>query len=285
LAESILIVTGLSGAGKTQVSKILEDTGYYNIDNIPPQLIPKFAEIASKLDPPRKISVVTDVRAEGTFGGIFECLQELDRLGIPYRILFVYADPEVLERRYSTTRRRHPLSGTNRSIRDAIDKEQALMRPVFERADLRIDTSNLSLTQLKTKVLDLIGEGDSDGMSLYLESFGYKFGIPTDSDVVFDVRCLPNPFYIDALRDHTGLDEDVRKYVMSTKNAVEFVSRLTDFIKYALPLYRREGKSQLLIAFGCTGGRHRSVSVCEIVKERLEEAGYTPRVVHRDIDR
>ena len=283
MSQKLLIITGLSGAGKTQTCKILEDFGYYVVDNIPSELIPKFAEISYNSEYSSKIAIVTDIRSARHSGDIFSCLKELNELNIGYHILFVYAREEILERRYSATRRKHPLAGRGKSTRDAIREEVEMLKPLMDIADYQIDTSDLNLTQLRNRVLDILSIKSSDQISVYCESFGYKYGIPSDSDLVFDVRCLPNPFYVDDLKARTGLEKDVQDYVFSTEESIKFLDKLKDFLSVALPMYEKEGKSQLVISFGCTGGKHRSVTLCEKISEYLKNMGYITETIHRDI--
>ena len=283
MAEKVLIITGLSGAGKTQTCKILEDFGYYVVDNIPSELIPKFAEISYNSEYSSKIAIVTDIRSIRHSGDIFSCLNELKELNIGYHILFVYAREEVLERRYSATRRKHPLAEPGKSTRDAIREEQQMLKPLMDIADYQIDTSEFTLTQLRNRVLDILSIKSRDQITVYCESFGYKYGIPSDSDLVFDVRCLPNPFYVDELKHRTGLEKNVQDYVFSTEEATKFLDQLKGFLDIALPMYEKEGKSQLVISFGCTGGKHRSVTLCEKISDYLRDMGYTAERIHRDI--
>ncbi len=281
----ILIITGLSGAGKTQVTHTLEDIGYFCIDNIPAKLIPQFADLVSQVGRFDRVAAVTDLRTGELFGGIFDCLSELRRLGIDYKILYIYADAEVIERRYSESRRKHPLAGGDLTTAEAIRDEKELMRPVAALADYNIDTSILSSSQLRDRVLSIFSDGGDTRMSISCVSFGFKHGIPSDSDLVLDVRCLPNPFYLPELKDLNGLDEPVADYVLKSEATRGFLSRTRELLGYLLPLYIKEGKSQLVISIGCTGGHHRSVAVCEEINHFICGLGYHSKAIHRDINK
>ena len=281
----LLIITGLSGAGKTQVTHTLEDIGYFCIDNIPAKLIPPFADLVSQVGRFEKIAVVTDLRTGELFGGFFDSLSELRRLGIDYKILYLYADIDVLERRYSESRRRHPLAGESISTRDAIHDEIELMKPVAALADYNIDTSILKTAQLKDRVLALFSYGDSASMLINCVSFGFKHGLPSDSDLVLDVRCLPNPFYEPDLKEKTGLQKEVADYVLQNPMTIGLVDRAKDMLQYLIPLYIKEGKSQLVVSIGCTGGHHRSVAVTHALAEHIRALGYEAGENHRDMTR
>ncbi|MEG1016959.1 MAG: RNase adapter RapZ [Oscillospiraceae bacterium] len=280
----VLIVTGLSGAGKTKVANVLEDIGFFCIDNMPPSLIPTFAEMAKQLKKFQNISIVTDVRAGKLFEGFEACLEELKKINVSYKILFLDASDNVLEKRYRETRRKHPLvTSEDSSIMDAIQKERQLLKPVFELADYHIDTTYLSISQLKDNLSSLFLENTNKLMTVRSISFGYKYGVPTEADIVLDVRCLPNPFYVDELKNKTGLDAEVRDYVLSCANTQGVLDRFYAMMDYMLPLYRHEGKSQLVIGIGCTGGKHRSVTIAEELCRHIKELDYDCRTFHRDI--
>lgn len=283
----LLIVSGLSGAGKSLVVHALEDIGYFCIDNLPPALLSRIVEFskqsASEIE---KLAVVIDVRSGESNGSITQALDELRKMGVPYECLFLDSQTDVLERRYKETRRTHPLSIKNRiSIEEAIERERKILQPIAESANYIIDTSVLSTAQLRDRVVSLFTEDKREGMGITVISFGFKFGTPKDSDLVFDVRCLRNPFYIPELKHKTGLDKEVYDYVFSFDEAQGLLLRLKDLLGYSLPLYLKEGKSQLSIAVGCTGGKHRSVAFARALGEFAQQQGYRTSVLHRDIER
>ncbi|MBE5039353.1 RNase adapter RapZ [Ructibacterium gallinarum] len=282
----IVIITGLSGAGKSQVVKVLEDIGYYCVDNMPPELIPKFAEIYHRAaNPQDKAALVCDIRGGKLFQELSGSLEQLAELGYDYEILFLEASDEVLIKRYKETRRSHPLAGEGRII-EGIRRERLLLDELRHRATHIIDTSFLSTAQLKAHIISIYGsDKDFEGMMVHVISFGFKYGIPLDADLVFDVRFLPNPFYIQELRDHTGLETCVRDYVMEFPQSVEFLEKLDNMIEYLIPHYIKEGKSQLVIAIGCTGGHHRSVTIAEALYKKISQAGHHVLISHRDIQK
>lgn len=279
-----IIVTGLSGAGKSRAMDALEDIGFFCMDNIPPALVAKVAELCMQsADKLSKVAMVMDTRGGRLFDAFFEGLNELKQHG-SYKILFLEAQPEVLERRYKETRRRHPLAtDENSSVEQAIETEMQLLSAVRASSDYIIDTSYLSPAQLRERITGLFAGDVSQGMLIHVMSFGFKYGSPSEADLVFDVRCLPNPFYIDELRNQTGLNKPVRDYVMQCKETKGFVERLFGIIDYTLPLYINEGKSQLVVAIGCTGGKHRSVTIAELLYQHLLDSGKRVTVNHRDI--
>ena len=283
----LLIVSGLSGAGKSLVVHALEDIGYFCIDNLPPALLHRIVEFskqsASEIE---KLAVVIDVRSGESYGNITQALEDLRKMGVPYECLFLDSQTDVLERRYKETRRTHPLSIKNRiSIEEAIQRERKILQPIAENANYIIDTSVLSTAQLRDRVVSLFTEDTREGMAITVISFGFKFGTPKDSDLVFDVRCLRNPFYVPELKHKTGLDKEVYDYVFGFEEAQGLLVRLKDLLAYSLPLYLKEGKSQLSIAVGCTGGKHRSVAFARALGEFAQEQGYRTSVLHRDIER
>ena len=281
----ILIVTGLSGAGKSQAANALEDIGYFCIDNMPPSLIPQFAEMYRELKKNSKVAVVTDVRTGDMFGGFFDALKELEAIKVRYKILFLDAGDDALVKRFSESRRKHPLTSENVGIIDAIRDERAMLKPLLELADYRIDTTYISSQQLKDRIISMFLTDSNMSMRVRCISFGYKHGIPNDCDLVLDVRFLPNPFYVDELKAKTGLDSDVINYVMSNEITVEMLDRFYNMIDFLLPFYRAEGKSQLIIGIGCTGGKHRSVAIAEHVSGHILERGYNCKAIHRDISK
>ena len=284
----LVIVTGLSGAGKSAAVDALEDIGYYCVDNMPPELIPTFAELIIKSNEHRdRVAVVADIRLGASFSSLFSVLGDLENMNVQYKILFIDADNDVIMRRYQETRRKHPLADMydSPSIAEAIAKERELLLPARQRADYIIDTSQVKSSQFKERVANLFMDDASKAMKVYCISFGFKYGAPKEADLVFDVRCLPNPFYVPELKSHTGLDEEVRKFVLKFAQAQGLKVKLLDLLDYLLPLYRSEGKSQLTIAVGCTGGKHRSVVFAELINKHLLENGAYSSVFHRDMNR
>lgn len=280
-----LIVTGLSGAGKTRAINALEDIGFYCADNIPPKLIPTFYELSRQAKGTlSRVAVVTDIRGGDMFASLTETLDHMKEDGMDYKILFLDAGDSVLVNRFKETRRKHPLADNCLgSLEEAVRLERGVLRKVRERADYIIDTSFLSPSQLKERVSSLFLGDASDALMIHCVSFGFKYGIPTEADLVFDVRCLPNPFYVEELKNLTGLDEPVRSYVMKWDQTQGFVTRFLDMIDYMVPLYCNEGKSQLVIAVGCTGGHHRSVTIAQLLYNHLLEQNLRTSVNHRDI--
>jgi RNase adapter protein RapZ len=287
--SEFLVVTGMSGAGRSTAAATLEDMGWFVIDNLPAALIMKMAELVDL--PGSEIERVALVigRGGGSTGaeyfddlpGVLDALRK-DRTGV--RVVFLDAGDDVLIRRYEGTRRRHPLAA--RGVEESIADERRLLQPVRDRADLFIDTSDLNSNQLRTRILESFGdEQGAEHMQTSVVSFGYKHGLPLDVDVVFDCRFLPNPFWVEELRPFSGLDEPVRDYVLSHPESQEFLAKVDDLLHGILPSFVREGKSYLTIAMGCTGGRHRSVALAEALAERLRAHGTTVSVFHRDVDR
>lgn len=281
-----IIVTGLSGAGKTQVVKAFEDMGNFCVDNMPPQLIPKFAEIYHRSANPHDCAaLVCDIRGREMFNDLAGSLDELAELGYEYEILFLEASDETLIRRYKETRRMHPLSEGGRII-DGIRRERRILNAVKEKANRIIDTTLLSATQLRQQINAVYGsESELGRIAVHVMSFGFKYGIPLDSDLVFDVRFLPNPFYIPELKEHTGLEACIRDYVMDSEVSGEFLAKLADMVEFLIPQYIKEGKSQLVIAIGCTGGHHRSVTIAEALYSEVKSSGHNAMVSHRDINK
>ncbi len=280
-----LIVTGLSGAGKSRAVDALEDIGFFCIDNMPPKLISRFAEIALQSEGKlSKVAVVTDVRGGEMFNDFIAELDLIKSLNINFKLLFLDCNSQVLMRRYKETRRKHPLiDNADVSVEKAIITERELLMQARERADYIIDTTNLSAMQLKERIGNIFLDNISNSMLINCMSFGFKYGAPSEADLVFDVRCLPNPFYIDDLKYKTGLDAEVNEYVMAWPQAVELLDKLKDLIDFLIPLYLSEGKSQLTISIGCTGGKHRSVTFAEKLYAHLSEQGKKVAVNHRDI--
>jgi len=283
---AFVIITGVSGAGKSRAVNSLEDLGFYCADNMPPALIPKFADLCLQTDGKIiDVAIVTDVRGGILFSSFFEGLDELKKQGGDYKILFLDADDAVLMRRFQETRRKHPLSEPGVTISEAIIREREMLRPARERADYIIDTSNLSPAQLKERLAVLFMGKNTTGLLVNCVSFGFKYGTPTEADLIFDVRCFPNPFYIDELKNFTGLDRPVRDYVFSSDSMQKFMKMLYEMIDFLLPLYAEEGKSQLVVAIGCTGGKHRSVTIAEALYKHILDKDMRASVNHRDIQK
>ena len=282
---NILIITGISGAGKTHVADALEDLGYYCVDNVPPALVQNFAELSKQSRGEfSKIAIVVDVRSREMFSDYKSCLDELKAQGYKLKTLFLDCSDSVLIRRYKQTRRVHPLiSGEISSIEDAIKEERAMLAFAKSAAEYAVDTSEVSGAQLKSIVAQLFSSDGGHTMAVSCVSFGFKHGLPPDADLLFDVRCLPNPFYVPELRDKTGLDDEVRGYVLSSGQAQGLQPKLFDLIDYLIPLYIQEGKSHLVIVVGCTGGKHRSVVFAELVAAHLNEKGIRAVTHHRHI--
>jgi UPF0042 nucleotide-binding protein len=283
--SDFVVITGLSGAGRSQAGDILEDLGYFVIDNLPPALIPKVSELAQA--PGATIGKVVLVVGTGPYHTeVLPALTALRRQGLRLRIAFLEARTDVLVRRYESTRRRHPLASSDRTLADSIEQERELLGSVKAEADVVIDTSDMNVHQLRTRVLDLFSaEAPAGGMQTTITSFGYKHGLPLDTDLVIDCRFLPNPHWVEELRPLTGLDAAVEEYVLGQPITDSFLQHLDDMLALLLPAYVAEGKSYLTIAFGCTGGRHRSVAIAEAVAKVLRAKGFDLRVAHRDVDR
>ena len=280
-----IIVTGLSGAGKSRAVNVLEDIGFYCVDNMPPKPLPKFAELClQSQDKLSRVALVIDVRGGRQFEGLLDSLDELKRQGGEYKILFLECSDQVLARRYKETRRQHPLAAScGGSVIKAIELERTLLKAARARTDYLIDTSYLSPAQLRERLVGLFLGSEKSGMQVQCMSFGFKYGYPAEADLVLDVRCLPNPFYVDELKHKTGLDQDVRDYVLDKDVTKGFQTRLYSLIDYLLPLYSEEGKSQLVVAIGCTGGKHRSVALAEELARHVADQGIKVAVNHRDI--
>ena len=285
-----VIISGLSGAGKSRVASFMEDMGFFCVDNLPVPLIPKFAEMgmgASGSGEYDRVALVTDVRAGGNFDALFQALDELTAMKCPYQILFMDAADDAIIKRYKESRRSHPLEDTERSLEEAITQERELLSALRSRADHIIDTSDLPTAKLRDELHRLFrhGEETKQNLRVSVTSFGFKHGLPRSADLVFDVRFLPNPHYVSELRPLTGLEEAVRSYVFRDGQAEEFLIRLKDMLDYLLPRYAQEGKTALVVAIGCTGGHHRSVAVTHEVAEHIRRQGYAVSEDHRDIAR
>ena len=282
-----LIITGLSGAGKSRAADVLEDLDYYCVDNMPVALLPRFAEFcAATRGRYEKVALVTDVREKENFGELLSTIETLRSSEITCRILYMDADVPVLIRRYKESRRPHPLAGKGVSVEEAVRKEMALLAPVKEQADFVVNTSRLTLGQLQSKLYGLLcGEEEKRGIDVTVLSFGYKHGLPAEADLVFDARFLPNPFYVDELREKSGLDLPVKEYIFSFQQTRTFMEQLEAMLEFLLPLYIEEGKLSLTVAIGCTGGRHRSVAIAAALNDHFLAKGISSVNVNRDIDK
>lgn len=281
----VVIVSGLSGAGRSTAAKCLEDLGYFVVDNLPPELITTMVELGSRSHGAvTKIAVVLDVRSRAFFADMREVIHDLDDSGSRPRVLFLKASDDALVRRFENVRRPHPLQGDGLLV-DGIKAERELMRDLEGEADLVIDTSDINVHQLRTEIEAAFGSPGAPSLRATVLSFGYKYGLPVDADLVVDVRFLPNPHWIPELRDHTGQDPEVRDYVLAQSGAAEFLDRFHQLLQIVGAGYRREGKRYLTLAVGCTGGKHRSVAMAEQLASRLTTDGVDVRVVHRDLGR
>ncbi|MEY8386721.1 RNase adapter RapZ [Oscillospiraceae bacterium 38-13] len=281
----ILIISGLSGAGKSKAASFLEDSGFYIVDNMPAAMILKFAEFCvGGGGRYARVALVYDVRTSESFTELFDVLEKLKGMGGLCRMLFLEAAPETIIKRYKESRRRHPLQRD--SLEEAVDRERELMEPVKRQADFVIDTTRLSTARLRGELLRLFsGEGEQGAMAVSVSSFGFKYGLPLEADLVLDVRFMPNPFYIEELRHRTGLDAPVADYVFGFPQTRDFLRRLEELLSFTLPLYAEEGKTSLFIAVGCTGGHHRSVAIAHALAEFIRRQGYPAAEHHRDITR
>ena len=282
-----LIITGLSGAGKSRAADVLEDLEYYCVDNMPVALMPRFAELC--LDAHgryEKVALVTDVRERDGFGELLGTLEELKEMDCTVRILYMDADLRTLVRRYKESRRPHPLAGPGITLEQAVKREEELLAPIKERADFVINSSQLTLGQLQNRMFSLFaGSGRRRELQVTVMSFGYKHGIPLEADLVFDVRFLPNPFYVEALRPLTGRDQPVSDFVFQYPQTRRFLEMLSELLDFLMPHYVEEGKAELVIAIGCTGGRHRSVAIATALYQHLTAKGLRPIQLDRDINK
>lgn len=282
----LLIITGMSGAGKSLGVKYFEDIGYYCVDNLPPSLIPKFVEVMlygkTAL---KKIALIVDIRGGAMFQDLIPALQSLYEMDINYSILFLDASDAALIKRFKESRRMHPLAPDGR-LSEGISKERLILQPIREKADVIIDTTSLTPRQLKEAINDHFVEGKTiSGLITNIVSFGFKYGMPIDCDLVFDVRYIPNPFYIPELKEKTGLDTEVEDYVMNHNESRLFLNKLVDMVSFLIPLYVKEGKTQLIVGIGCTGGKHRSVTIARKLYDKLKLKGFSTVIEHRDIDK
>jgi UPF0042 nucleotide-binding protein len=280
-SAELVIITGMSGSGKGSVLKVFEDLGYYSVDNLPIGLIPKFAELTRDSASIRFAALVVDIR-EGQSLKRFPAIYARIGREIPTRLIFMEADDDTIVRRFSETRRPHPL-GTEQSIGKSIRQERELLAPIRKLADLTINTSKFTVHELRDFIREkFVGQREESKIMVYVTSFGYRHGVPADSDLVFDVRFLPNPNYIPRFKKLTGRHPSVARYIRSFPQTIEFIDRISELLVYLLPHYIREGKSYLTISFGCTGGHHRSVMIADQIRKHLADAGYRAKVTHRD---
>mgnify|MGYP000450572451 FL=1 len=283
----ILVISGLSGSGKSRVAAYLEDIGYYIVDNLPAEMMVVFADFcAASKGRYDRVALVYDVRTGEPAQKLIDALERMKSSGINCRMLFLEADTQSIINRYKETRRSHPLAEAGATVAQALQKERILLQPVRDHADYVLDTSGFSTSKLHAEILNLFGDATlEDGMHVNVLSFGFKNGIPVEADLVMDVRFMPNPYYIEELKRKTGLDDAVRDYVFSFSQTNDFMKRLKDMLSFLLPLYSEEGKSVLVLAIGCTGGHHRSVAITHAMAEFIQQAGYPVTEIHRDITR
>ena len=282
-----VIISGMSGAGKTSALHIMEDIGYYCVDNIPTSLLQTLYKLCkdSSDKAMKRVAVVVDVRGNGDYEVMYDDLENLKKKNEGVSILYIDAKVDSLIVRYKETRRRHPLTERLKdgSVAAAVKEEQRLLVPVKTLADYSIDTTFMSIKQLRERIISMFLENSSNSIMITFMSFGFKYGIPLESDLIIDVRCLPNPFYIAELKEHTGLEKCIQDYVLDSEETQEFVKRLIDWLDYSLPLYLKEGKSELVVGIGCTGGKHRSVTIAGLLNNYFMEKGYKCIVQHRDV--
>jgi len=278
----VVIITGMSGAGKTVAIHSFEDLGFFCVDNLPPLLLPKFLELMKESGKMNKVALVMDLRGREFFDDLFKVLDELEQSPwMQVKILFLDADDSTLVNRYKESRRSHPLAKSGLPL-EGIRLERALLEEIKGRSQIIYNTSQMKPKELREKILEEFSEGNAKIFSIHIVSFGFKHGIPIDADLVFDVRFLPNPYYIRRMREKTGLESEVYDYVMKWNDTAKFLEKLTDLLEFIIPLYKREGKSQLVIAVGCTGGQHRSVAIARYLKEKLQ-TDYPVEITHREI--
>lgn len=282
-----VIISGMSGAGKTSALHIMEDIGYYCVDNIPTSLLQTLYKLCkdSSDKAMKRVAVVVDVRGNGDYEVMYDDLENFKKNNEGVSILYIDAKVDSLIVRYKETRRRHPLTERLKdgSVAAAVKEEQRLLVPVKTIADYSIDTTFMSIKQLRERIISMFLENSSNSIMITFMSFGFKYGIPLESDLIIDVRCLPNPFYIAELKEHTGLEKCIQDYVLDSEETQEFVKRLIDWLDYSLPLYLKEGKSELVVGIGCTGGKHRSVTIAGLLDNYFMEKGYKCIVQHRDV--
>jgi len=283
----IVIVSGISGAGKSRVAAVLEDLEFYCVDNMPVSMMPKFAELCLATQGRyERVALVTDIRALENMDELFKTFDEMREIGCVLTILYVEAETETIIRRYKETRRRHPLDATGSNLEEAVRNEIVMLAPVRAQADEIIDTTGLTLSNLQRRLNKLfMEEQDHKALNVTIKSFGFKHGLPVEADILFDVRFMPNPFYIEELRPKTGLDDIVKDYVFGFDQSNEFFKHFCEMLDFLLPYYIDEGRRYFVICFGCTGGKHRSPAMAEALMEYLREQGYPVDCIHRDLER
>lgn len=284
--KELVIITGLSGAGKSTAIGFMEDIGYYCIDNMPPILLTTFLEILSRQQDYNKIAIVIDIRSTENFDTVIANLNEAERYDYEVKVVYLDIKTHIALKRYKLTRRKHPYADRfNGDISKALAYEREIITPLRSRADFIVDSSDLTSNQLRSRLTQILVGSDKDIMNIHVESFGFKHGIPTEADFVIDVRCLPNPYWVENLRTKTGMDQEVKDYVFSFSESNELLNKLIDMLDFLNPLYIKEGKSQIVFAIGCTGGKHRSVAIAEALKLHFEKKWDNVSVNHRDISR
>lgn len=286
MEKELVVITGVSGAGKSTAMGFLEDVGYYCIDNIPPELMSAFVKVLSKSEEYNKVALVCDVRSSHVFERLLESIGKIREYGYNVRIIYLDINDKEALKRYKLTRRKHPFADKfNGSIQNAITYEKEILSPLRARADHVIDTSETDALKLRERLTQILLEGNTKVMNIHCMSFGFKHGIPSEADFVIDVRCLPNPYWVESLRNKTGLDKEVYDYVFAFDQSNELLAKLIDFLDFLNPLYIKEGKSQIVFAIGCTGGNHRSVAFAEALKSHFSKKWDNVSVNHRDLDR
>jgi UPF0042 nucleotide-binding protein len=280
----LVLVTGLSGAGKSQTLRIMEDLGFFCVDNLPPLLIGTLVGLCRKQDM-EKVAIGADIRGGRFFGDIYKALYDLKDYGVSYEVLFIDASDETLVKRYKESRRAHPLAESLGNLPDAIASEREQLYRLRDNANFVIDTSQLLPKQLRERLTDVFTDGATAGFHITFVTFGYKRGIPAEADIVYDARFIPNPFYVDRLRDKTGREEEVKEYVMAFEGTGKFIDSVTEQLLFLIPLYKQEAKNEIVVAIGCTGGMHRSVVLAEVFQVKMLKAGYRSTVSHRDMER
>ncbi len=282
----IVIITGMSGAGKSNAANILEDMGYYCVDNLPTALLTKFAEYCiSASGRYERVALVTDIRGGDVAGPLLEAVEVVEGMGCECSIIYLECDTETIIRRYKETRRPHPLASGDEMITQTVERERGMLRPLREQANFVIDTTNMNYGKMRERLAQCLESVNGKSMKVEVLSFGYKYGVPGEADLLFDTRFLPNPYYVDELRKQSGLDAPVLNYVSSSAVAQEFMERLYALLDFLLPQYTEEGKSVIVIGIGCTGGRHRSTAIASAVRDHIMAQGYPTSLVHRDIEK
>ena len=282
----IVIITGMSGAGKSNAANILEDLGFYCVDNLPTALLPRFAEFCIAASGRyERVALVTDIRGGDVAGPLLEAVEVVEGMGCECSIIYLECTTDAIIRRYKETRRPHPLAAGDEMISQTVERERVLLRPLREQANFVIDTTNMNYAAMRQTLARCLESDVERRMRVEVLSFGYKYGVPGEADLLFDTRFLPNPYYVDELRKKTGLDAPVRDYVFSSNVAKEFFERLCSLLDFLLPQYTEEGKSVIVIGIGCTGGRHRSTAIASALRDHIAGLGYQTSLVHRDIDK